>query len=81
MTRVVVLLRELIVLSLSMEADLRGFLQESKTWGKEDQGEKAQEFADRLDEVRHTEGHIITSPHHASRFLTLRIFTNENANI
>ena len=81
MTEVVELLRELLVSSLSIEADLCDFLQAYKTWDKDDQRKKAQEFADRLDKVCHTEGHIVASSHHTSRFLTLQIFTNENANI
>ena len=81
MTEVVELLRELLVSSLSIEADLRDFLQAYKTWDKDDQRKKAQEFADRLDKVCHTGGHIIASSHHTSRFLTLQIFTNKNANI
>ena len=80
MTEVVGLLRQLL-LYLSIEADLSDFLQAHKTWEKEDQGKKAQEFADRLDEVRHTEGHNITSSHHTSRFLAMQIFTNENTSI
>ena len=64
MTEVVGLLRELLVLSLSIEADLSDFFQVCKTLSKEDQAEKAQEFADRLDEVRHTEKQNIKFPHH-----------------
>ena len=48
--------------------------------GKDDQGAKAQGFADRLYKVRHTEKHNIRSPHHTSRFLTMQISTNEHAN-
>jgi len=81
MTEVVELLRELLVSSLSIEADLNGLLQAYKTWDKDGQGKKAQEFADRLDEVCHTEGHAIASSHHISRFLMLQIFTDEDANI
>ena len=55
MTEVVELLRELLVLSLSIEADLSNFFRARGTLGKDDQGQKAQEFADRLDEVCHTE--------------------------
>ena len=65
---------------LSIEADLSNFLQAHKTRDKDDQERKAQEFADMLNEVRHTEGHNTTS-HHTSRLLTTRIFTNENASI
>ena len=70
MTEVVRLLRELLVSSLSIEADLRDFFQVYKSWGRDNQGEKAQEFADRLDEVRHDVGHNIRAPHHTSRFST-----------
>ena len=80
MTEVVGLLLKLL-LFLSIEADLSNFLQAYKTWDKDDQGRKAQEFADRLDEVRHTEGHSITSSHYISRFLAMQIFTNENTSI
>ena len=61
MAEVVELLRELLVQSHSIEADPPDFLQLCKTLAKEDQREKAQEFADRLDEVRHTERHNIRS--------------------
>ena len=64
MTEVVGLLRELLVSSLSIEADLNDLLQAYKTWDKDGQGKKAQEFADRLDKVCHTEGYIIASPQH-----------------
>ena len=64
MSEVVELLRELLVSSLSIEADLRDFFQEYRTWDKEDREKKAQEFADRLDEVCHTKGQIIASSHH-----------------
>ena len=79
MTEVVGLLRELIASSLSVEADLSNFFQMRRTWGKVDQGKKAQEFADRLDKVRHTDRQKIKSPHHTSRFLTIQIFTDKNA--
>ena len=55
MTEVVGLLRELLTSSLSMEADLRDFLEVCKTQGRDGQGGRAQEFVDELDEVRHTE--------------------------
>ena len=80
MTEVIRLLRRLLV-SLSVEADLSDFLQAYKTRDQDDQERKAQEFADRLDEVRHTERHNITSSHHTSRSLTIQIFTGENASI
>ena len=78
-TEVVELLRELLVSSHSAEADLSDFFQVYDTWDKEDQGERAQEFADRLDEVRHIEKHDIRSPHHISRFLTMQTLMNRNA--
>ena len=83
MTEVIELLRELLVSSLSTETDLNDFLEAHKTWDKDnsDQRKKAEEFSDKLDEVRHTEGHNITLSHHTSRFLKLQILTNENANI
>jgi len=80
MTEVVGLIRELLVASLSIEADLNDFFQACKTWGRDDQGEKAQEFADRLDEVRRNVGRNIMIPHHAPRFLTMQIFANISAN-
>ena len=52
MMEVVGFLRELMVASLSIEADLCEFFEVSKTLDKDDQGEKARVFADRLDEVR-----------------------------
>ena len=81
MAEVIELLRELFALSLSIEAELNDFVQVYKTLDRDAQGKRAQEFADRLDEVRHTEGYNITSSHHASRFLTTRILINEKANI
>jgi len=54
MMEVVGLLRELFISPLSIEADietdLSDFLQEYRTWDKDDQREMAQELADRLDE-------------------------------
>ena len=64
MTEVIELLRELLVSSLSIEADLNDFLQACKTWEKDDQEKKAQELADRLDEVRRTGGYNIASSHY-----------------
>ena len=54
MTEVVRLLREVLVSSFSIEDDLNDFFQVRRTWGRVDQREKAQEFADMLDKVRHT---------------------------
>ena len=79
MTEVVGFLRELLVLSLSIDTDLGGFFKVYKTRGNDDRREKAQEFADRLDEVRHTEGHDIRSFHYASRFLIMQIFKRKTA--
>ena len=79
MTEVVGLLRKLLVSSLFVEEDLSNFFQVRRTWGKVDQGEKAQEFADRLDEVRHTDRQKIKYLHHTSRFLTIQISTNKGA--
>ena len=70
-TEVVELLRELPVPFHFTEEDLNDPLQVYKTLAKEYQGKRAQEFADRLDEVRHTERHNIRSPHHISRFLIM----------
>ena len=80
MTEVVGFLREILASSHSIEADLNDFFQVCKTMGKEDQGEKAQVFADRLDEVRRTEKHNIRSPYLTPRFLTMQTLTNKNAN-
>ena len=55
MTEVVGLLRELLMSSLYMETNLRNFFEVCKTRGTDGQGEKGRKFADRLDEVRHTE--------------------------
>ena len=64
----------------SMEADLADFFQACKTGDKGDQREKAQEFADMLDEVRHIQRHNIRSSDHISRFSKTWMFTNENVN-
>jgi len=76
--RVVELLREPLLSSL--EADLSDLLQAYKTWDEDVQGKRAQELADRLDGVRHTERRDIRSLHHVSRFLTIHIFTSTSAN-
>ena len=52
MAEVVGLLRELLASSLPIESDLSDFFQACNTLGGNDQKEKAQEFADSLDEVR-----------------------------
>ena len=78
MTEVVGLLRELLMYSLSMDADLHDFLEVCKTRGMDDQGGKAWKLADELDEVRHTESHNVSSSHHRSRHLATRIFLGKN---
>ena len=79
MTEVIGLLRELLVSSLSIEADLRDFFRECGTLEGNDRGEKAQEFADRFDQVCHVKRYDIRSYHHPSRLLAMVVFTNENA--
>ena len=73
MTEVVGLLRELLMPSLSLEADLLDFFKACMTWGGGDP-EKAQKFADELDEVRHTGMHNVHSSHHESRHSTAQVF-------
>ena len=80
MTKVVGLLHESPVSSLSVEVDLSDFFQVCKTRGKGRQGEKAQEFTDMLDEVRPTERCNTGSSYHTSRFLIMQILINENVN-
>ena len=55
------LLREFLAASLTIEADLNDFFQACKTLDREDQCKKAQVFADKFAEVRHTKGHNIGS--------------------
>ena len=74
---VIGLLRELLASSLSIEADLHGFFEVCKARGRDGQGEKAREFADELDEVRHAERHSINSSHRKSRHLTTQVFTRK----
>ena len=78
MTEVVGLLREFPGTSLSVEADPRDSLEVRKTRGKDSQGGKAREFADELDEVRHTEKHNVQSSHHTSRRWTAHVFPRKN---
>ena len=80
MTEVIGLLHELLMSSLSMETDLHDFFEACKTWGRDGRGEKAQEFADELDEVRHTERHNVDSSHHRSRHLATWVFSRKNGN-
>ena len=61
MTEVVELLRDLLAASLTIEAELDNFFQVYKTWGRDDQCKKAQEFIDRFAEVRHIKGHMVGS--------------------
>jgi len=79
MTEVIGLLRESLVSLLSIEAGLDDLFRARGTWDEENLGKMAQEFSDRLDEVRHAEKHNIRSPQHTSRFLTMQIFPNQNA--
>lgn len=79
MTEVIGLLHDLLAFSLSIEAGLSDFFHACGTWDEDSQRQRAQEFGDRLDEVRHAERHNIRSPHYTSRFLIMRIFMNENA--
>ena len=78
MTEMVRLLRELRMTSLFVEADLRDFLEVCESRGRDGQGEKARKFADKLDEVRHTESHNVNFSHHRSRHLTTQIFLRKN---
>lgn len=61
MTQVVEHMRELLAASLTIEADLNDFFQACKTWDRDDQCKKAQEFVDRFAEVRHIKGHNVGS--------------------
>ena len=78
MTEVVKLLHELLMSSLSMETDLRDFFEVCKTRSQDGLGEKAQEFADELDEVRNTERYNTNSSHNQSRRLTTHVFPRKN---
>ena len=70
--------REMPMPPLFVEADLCDFLEVCKTRGRDGQEVKAREFADKLDEVRHTERHGVNSSHHRSRHLTTWIFPRTN---
>ena len=59
MTEVIGHLHELLVSSLSIEADLRDFFRACGTLRENDRGEKAQDFADRFDEVCRTERCVV----------------------
>ena len=78
MTEVVGLLRKMATSSLSMEADLLNFFEVCKDQGRDGQQEKAQEFADELDEVRYTEMRIDSSSHRKSRRSITQVFTRKN---
>ena len=71
------LLRELLASSLSIEADLCDLFEVCKTQGRDGQGEKAREFAEEFDEVRHAERHDVSS-HRKSRHLTTQVFSRKN---
>ena len=73
-------LYESLVSSLSIEADLNDFFQACKAQDKDDHGEKAQQFTDRLDEVRHTKRHNFRPSYHTSRSLAMQILINGNGN-
>ena len=75
---VVGLLRKMLASSLSMEADLSDFFEVCKAQGRGNREEKAQQFADELDEVCHTEMHNVNSSHHESRHLTTQAFVGKN---
>ena len=77
MTEVVGLLCELLMPSLSLEADLHDLFEGSHTQGRDGRREKAQGFADELDEVRHTERHNVNSSHRRSRHLTAQVFSRK----
>ena len=64
--------------SPSMEADLRDFFEACKTRGRDGQGEKAREFSNELDKVRHAEKHNANSSHPKFRHLTTQIFRRKN---
>ena len=78
MTEVIGLLRKMVISSLSMEADLLDFFEVCKARGRDGRQEKAQEFADELDEVRHTEIRIDGSSHHRSRHSITQVFPRKN---
>ena len=78
MTEVVGFLRKMVISSLSIEADLLDFFKVCKAQGRDGRREKAQEFADELDEVRHTEIRIASSSHHKSRHSITQAFARKN---
>ena len=77
-TEVTGFLRELSVSAMSMEANLLDFFEVCKTSGRDGQREKAQEFVDELDEVRHVERRNVRSSHHKSRHSTTQVFPRKN---
>ena len=80
MTEVAGFLRELSLSPFFMEAGLRDFFETCKIQGRDGRGEKAREFVDELDEVRHAERHNVNSSHHKSRYLTTQLFHRKNGN-
>ena len=80
MTEVIGLLHEFLVHSLSIEAGLTDFSRACETLDEASQVQRAREFVNILDKVRRVGKCNIRSSHHTSRFLTMRIFANENAN-
>ena len=75
---VVGFLRKLSESPPSMEADLRDFFEVCKTQGRDGQGEKAREFSNELDKVRHVEKHNANSSHHKSRHLATQVFPRKD---
>lgn len=71
MAEVVEVLDELLASSLSIEADLNNFFHVRQALGKDEQVQKAQEFADRFDHVRHTDVYCIGLTDHATRLSTM----------
>ena len=78
MMEVVELLDELLASSLSIEADLNNFFHGRQALGKDEQVQKAQEFADRFDEVRHTDTYSIRLTDYATRLSTMWNSTDGN---
>lgn len=70
MVQVVELLDELLASSLSIETDLDSFFHTRQTLGKDEQVQKAQEFADRFDQVRQAKVHGIRLADRAPRLST-----------
>ena len=77
-TEVAAFLREWSASSFFMETSLRYFFEVCKTQGKDGRREKAQEFVDEFDKVRHAERRNVNSSHHKSRNLTTQTFPGKN---